>query len=71
VIDVVQVQPAHQRVLGIEPAFQRQRQVRDVGAYLAFGQFGQHGTAAFAVDERFDSRRARTWWRCWGRPSRS
>jgi len=56
VVDVVQVQPAHQGVVVTEPAFQRHRQVRDPGAHLALGQLGQDRAAALPVDERLDHR---------------
>jgi len=50
VIDVVQVQPAHQGVMVTEPALQRHGQVRDLRAHLAPGQIGQDRAAAFPVD---------------------
>jgi hypothetical protein len=46
VVHVVQAQPTHQGVVVTEPAFQRHRQVRDLDAHLALGQFGQDRTAA-------------------------
>jgi hypothetical protein len=56
VIDVVQVQAAHQGVVVPEPAFQRHRQVRDLGPHPAPGQLGQDRAAAFPVDQRLDHR---------------
>ena len=48
---MVQMQPAHQRVVVIEAAFQRPLQVRDFRPHPAFGQLGEHAWAAFAIDE--------------------
>jgi len=57
-IDVVQVELAHHGVVVAEPALQRHRQVRDLGAHPAFGQIGQDRAAAFPVDQRLDHRPA-------------
>jgi hypothetical protein len=38
VVDVFQVQSAHQRVMVAEPAFQRQRQIADLGTHPAARQ---------------------------------
>jgi len=54
--DGVQVQPAHHRVMVGEPAFQRQGQVRHLGAGPADGQVRHHRAAPLPVDERLDHR---------------
>ena len=56
VVNVIQMQPTHQRMMIAEPALQRHRQVRDLGTHLAFGQLSQDRPAAFPVDERLDHR---------------
>jgi hypothetical protein len=56
VVDVVQVQAAHQGVVVTEAAFQRHGQVRDLGPHRALGQLGQDRAAAFPVDQRLDHR---------------
>jgi hypothetical protein len=56
VIDVIQVQAAHQGVMVPEPALQGHRQVRDLGPHLALGQLGQDRAAALPVDQRLDHR---------------
>ena len=56
VIDVVQVQPAHQRVVLAEAALQRHRQVRDLRPHPADRQLRQHLRAALPVNERLDHR---------------
>ena len=58
-VDVFEVQLTHQRVVGIETALQRQREIRDLRPHPAPGQLGQHHPAAFAVDEGFDHRPTR------------
>ena len=62
VVDVIQVQATHQRVVLSEPALQRPRQIRNLGAHLALGQISEHFRAAFPVDERLDHRPGATWW---------
>ena len=56
VVDVVQVQAAHQGVVVAEAAFQGHGQVRDLGPHRALGQLGQDRAAAFPVDQRLDHR---------------
>jgi hypothetical protein len=58
VVEVVQVQAAHQRVVVAEAAFQGHGQVRDLGPHLPPGQLGQDRAAALAVDEGLDHRPA-------------
>ena len=55
-IEVVQVQAAHQRMMIGEPAFQRHRQVRDLRPHPSPGQLGQDRPAPFPVDQRLDHR---------------
>ena len=56
---MVQVQLAHQRVMVPEAAFQRLRQVADLGAHDAPGQLGEHLAAALPIDQRPDHRQPR------------
>jgi hypothetical protein len=54
IVDVAQVQLAHEGVVVAEPAGQRHRQVWDLVAEHPAGQFGQHRAAALPVDQRLD-----------------
>jgi hypothetical protein len=58
VVDVVQVQAAHQGVVVAEAAFQGHGQVRDLGPHRALGQPGQDRAAAFPAGQRLDHRPA-------------
>jgi superfamily I DNA/RNA helicase len=53
---VVQMQPAHERVLVAEPALKGHGQVGDLLAEHALGQVGQHCSAPFPVDQLLDHR---------------
>ena len=52
VVDVFQVQGAHQRVLVTEAARARHPQLGDLSAHHPAGQIGQHGGVAFPGDQR-------------------
>ena len=59
VVEVFQMQLAHQRVMGIEAALEGQGEVSDLRTHPAQGQIGEHRGAAFSVDESFDHRPTR------------
>jgi hypothetical protein len=58
-VDVLQVQLTHQRVMVVEAALQCQGEVGDLGAHPAPGQIGQDRGSAFPVDESVDHRSTR------------
>jgi hypothetical protein len=53
-VDVVQVHPQHQRVMGAEAPLQRPAQLRDLGSHPGACQLGEGVGVADAGDERFE-----------------
>ena len=51
-VDVFQVHPQHQRVMGAEPALQGLPQLRDLGPHPSAGQLSQRGHVPHPGDQR-------------------